>query len=135
MMKTNKQNCQMLLFCRSIGLSIEYDEDNNTFQFHELPVYDEIAQLFVCACVCINDIILFFGGWSLGYAPNSVHKYSIRENKWMAFEKALPSSLRDCTAVLSEDNHIHIIGGSDDEWKPLFTHINAKVCVWDASQL
>ncbi|ETO33895.1 hypothetical protein RFI_03201 [Reticulomyxa filosa] len=37
-MKTNRQNYQMLLFCEKTGLSIEYNEDNNSFQFHELPV-------------------------------------------------------------------------------------------------
>ncbi|ETO02280.1 hypothetical protein RFI_35156, partial [Reticulomyxa filosa] len=31
----NKQN-QMLLFCMKTGLSIEYDEDNNTFQCYKL---------------------------------------------------------------------------------------------------
>ncbi|ETO04455.1 hypothetical protein RFI_32942 [Reticulomyxa filosa] len=34
MMKTNQQNYQILLFCFKTGLSIEYDENNNTFQFH-----------------------------------------------------------------------------------------------------
>ncbi|ETO20471.1 hypothetical protein RFI_16748, partial [Reticulomyxa filosa] len=32
-----KDNNEMLLFCLKIGLSIEYDENNNTFQFHQLP--------------------------------------------------------------------------------------------------
>ncbi|ETO32131.1 hypothetical protein RFI_04984 [Reticulomyxa filosa] len=32
--KTDQQNYQMLLFCEKTGLPIEYDEDNNTFQFH-----------------------------------------------------------------------------------------------------
>ncbi|ETO08002.1 hypothetical protein RFI_29387 [Reticulomyxa filosa] len=34
MIKTNKQHYQMLLFCKSTGLLIAYDEDNNDFQFH-----------------------------------------------------------------------------------------------------
>ncbi|ETN97438.1 hypothetical protein RFI_40091, partial [Reticulomyxa filosa] len=33
----NRQNYQMLLFCFNTGLSIEYYEDNNTFQFQKLP--------------------------------------------------------------------------------------------------
>ncbi|ETO00730.1 hypothetical protein RFI_36711, partial [Reticulomyxa filosa] len=41
MMKTNQEQnkkiYQMLLFCRTTGLSIEYDENNNIFQFHKLP--------------------------------------------------------------------------------------------------
>ncbi|ETO36311.1 hypothetical protein RFI_00751 [Reticulomyxa filosa] len=63
MMKTNqknKQNYQMLLFCMETGLSIEYDEDNNTFQFYQLLVCDDIALLICYAYVRINDIILFF---------------------------------------------------------------------------
>ncbi|ETN99939.1 hypothetical protein RFI_37528, partial [Reticulomyxa filosa] len=66
MMKTspkNKQNYQMLLFCENTGLSIEYDEDNNIFQFHRLSVCDDIVLLFAYAYVCINDVILFFGGY------------------------------------------------------------------------
>ncbi|ETO00314.1 hypothetical protein RFI_37133, partial [Reticulomyxa filosa] len=39
MMKANKKNYEMLLFCKDIGLSIEYDEDDNTFQFYQLPIY------------------------------------------------------------------------------------------------
>ncbi|ETO07312.1 hypothetical protein RFI_30079, partial [Reticulomyxa filosa] len=51
MMKTNKQNCQMLLFCKKTGLSIEYNEDN-IFKFHQLPVCD-IAP-FDCYHMCIS---------------------------------------------------------------------------------
>ncbi|ETO34960.1 hypothetical protein RFI_02114, partial [Reticulomyxa filosa] len=56
MMKKNqkyKQNYQMLLFCEDTGLSIEYDEDNNTFQFHKLPVCHDIATLF-CMHMCVS---------------------------------------------------------------------------------
>ncbi|ETO01079.1 hypothetical protein RFI_36361, partial [Reticulomyxa filosa] len=53
----NKQNYQMLLFKQKTGLSIEYDEDNNTFQFHQLPVCDDIATFNHYAYVCINDVI------------------------------------------------------------------------------
>ncbi|ETO32966.1 hypothetical protein RFI_04140 [Reticulomyxa filosa] len=51
MMKINKQNYQLLLFCKNTGLSIKYDEDNNTFQFHQLPVCEDIVPLCKYACV------------------------------------------------------------------------------------
>ncbi|ETO16575.1 hypothetical protein RFI_20764 [Reticulomyxa filosa] len=142
MIKTNqknKQNYQMLLFKQKTGLSIEYDEDNNTFQFQKLPVCDDIAQFYQYAYVYINDIILFFGGggWDNKYVySKSVHKYSIRENKWMIFQNALPSPLLYCVAILSEeDNDIHIIGGLNDKHTMISTHMKTKVRVWDHLQL
>ncbi|ETO36125.1 hypothetical protein RFI_00938, partial [Reticulomyxa filosa] len=141
MMKTNKQNYQMLLFCFNAGLSIEYDEDNNNFQFHKLPVCDDIAPFCAYAYVCINDIILFFGGWNCEFdgenaISKSVHKYSIRENKWMTFENTLPNPLKDCLGILNkEDNHIHIIGGKDDKNASVSTHMKTKVCEWYSLQL
>ncbi|ETO08172.1 hypothetical protein RFI_29219 [Reticulomyxa filosa] len=140
MMKTNKQNCQMLLFCNKTGLSIEYDEDKNKFQFYKLHVCRNIASLYKYAYVCINDIILFFGGWNsavLGtFISKSVHKYSIREDKWTTFQNTLPSPLYNCAAILSkEDNHIHIIGGADNTKTAVSTHMKTKVRVWDSSLL
>ncbi|ETO11774.1 hypothetical protein RFI_25602, partial [Reticulomyxa filosa] len=119
------------------GLSIEYDEDNNTFRFHQLPVCDDIAPFYQYAYVCINDIILFFSGWNINNAVSkSVYKYSIRENKWTTFENTLLSPLKDYVAILSEeDNHIHIIAGLEDENKAVSTHMKTKVRVWDPSQL
>ncbi|ETO14573.1 hypothetical protein RFI_22795 [Reticulomyxa filosa] len=120
MMKTNKQNYQMFLFHKKIGLSIEYDEDNNTFQFHQLSIGDDIAPFYHCAYICINNVILFFGGYGWKKIPivsKSVHKYSIPENKWIIFENTLPNPLHHCVATLNEeDNHIHIIGGKDNEY-------------------
>ncbi|ETN98081.1 hypothetical protein RFI_39441 [Reticulomyxa filosa] len=141
MMKTNKQNYQILLFKCNIGLSIEYDEDNNTFQFHQLPVCDDIAQFYYYAYVCINDIIFFFGGWNGMYGTDanvskSVHKYSIRENKWTTFQNMLPSPLYDCIAILSEeDNHIHIIGGQNYKHESVPTYMKIKVRELDPSLL
>ncbi|ETO07586.1 hypothetical protein RFI_29805 [Reticulomyxa filosa] len=57
-MKKNK----MTLFCKMKGLSIEHDEGNNTFEYHRLSVCDDIKNFHKYAYVCINDIILFFGG-------------------------------------------------------------------------
>ncbi|ETO08018.1 hypothetical protein RFI_29374 [Reticulomyxa filosa] len=138
MMKTNKQNYQMLLFKETTGLSIEYDEDNNTFQFHQLPVCDDIAPFYRYAYVCINDIVLFFGGcnWSYSVISKSVHKYSIRENRWMTFKNTLLSPLYNRVAVLSEeDNYIHIIGGENDKHESVTAHMKTKVREWDPSQL
>ncbi|ETO29517.1 hypothetical protein RFI_07604, partial [Reticulomyxa filosa] len=138
-MKIHKQNYQMLLFCKKTGLSIEYNEDNNTFQFHKLYVCDDIALLYRYSYVCINDIILFFGGsyWKRNYnsVSKSVYKYSIRENKWTTFQNTLPSPLYDCVAILSEDNtHIHIIGRGD-KMSIISIHVKTEVREWDPSQL
>ncbi|ETO09200.1 hypothetical protein RFI_28187, partial [Reticulomyxa filosa] len=133
MMKTNQQNqqnYQMLLFCWKTGLSIEYDEDNNTFQFRQLPICDDIAPFHKYAYVCINDIILFFGGYGNGISK-SVHKYSIRENKWMTFQNTLPGRLKDCVAILSENNtYVHIIGGCNVKYKIKSKHMKTELRKW-----
>ncbi|ETO17187.1 hypothetical protein RFI_20143 [Reticulomyxa filosa] len=139
MMKTNKQkkkqNYQMLLFCFDAGLSIEYDEDNKTFQFYQLHVCDNMERFYAYAHVCVNDIILFFSGWNGADAVSkSVHEYSIREKKWKTFQYSLPNPLFDCTAILNEeDNRIHIIGGKDDKGITLSTHMRTRVREWDPS--
>ncbi|ETN97171.1 hypothetical protein RFI_40360, partial [Reticulomyxa filosa] len=131
----NQQNYQMLLFCYETGLSIEYDEDNNTFQFHQLPVCHDIKSFFQYAYVCINDIILFFGG-NGNEVSKSMYKYSIRKNKWMIFKNTLPSPLCNCVAILNEeDNDIHIIGGANDKNIKVSTHMKTKVRIWDPLQL
>ncbi|ETO25211.1 hypothetical protein RFI_11931 [Reticulomyxa filosa] len=142
MIKTNqekdKRNYQMLLFCKYTGLSIEYDEDYNTFQFQELPVCPGIAPFYGYAYVCINDIILFFGGWNYNnrVVSKSVHKYSIQEKKWMTFENILHCPFSSNLAILSEeDNRIHIIGGQHDLCTTVSTHMITKVRVWDPSLL
>ncbi|ETO11009.1 hypothetical protein RFI_26367, partial [Reticulomyxa filosa] len=134
----NKQKYQMLLFKYATGLLIEYDEDNNTFQCHQLPVCENVALSYKYAYVFINDFVLFFGGWNMNTSSvsKSLHKYSIRENKWTTFENTLPSPLRDCVAILSEeDNHIHIIGGNNDKGITVLTHMKTKVHICDPSQL
>ncbi|ETN97690.1 hypothetical protein RFI_39837, partial [Reticulomyxa filosa] len=94
----------------------------------KLPVCDDIAPFNYYAYVRINDVILFFGGWNCKNGPDeiiskSVHKYSIRENKWMIFQNTLSSPLDSCVAILSEDNtYVHIIGGS--------THVKIEVREW-----
>ncbi|ETO30245.1 hypothetical protein RFI_06876 [Reticulomyxa filosa] len=138
-MKTNKLN-YMLLFCYNTGLSIEYDEDKNTFQFHQLYVCNDITLLNKCAYVRINDIILFFGGCGLSnnkfVVSKSVRKYSIAENKWTIFENILHSPLYNCVAILSEEsNYIHIIGGTNDKKITMLAHMKTKAYVWDPSLL
>ncbi|ETO15679.1 WD repeat-containing protein [Reticulomyxa filosa] len=127
---TNKQSNQMLLFCQNTGLSIEYDEDNNTFKFHQLPVCKDIAPLYRYAYVCINDTILFFGGWNNNtfVSSKSVHQYLIRKKIWITFEYTLPIPLHNCSGILNEDNtYIHIIGESD--------HMKTKTSEWNISNL
>ncbi|ETO16845.1 hypothetical protein RFI_20494 [Reticulomyxa filosa] len=133
----NKQNYQMLLFKDNTGLSIEYDEDKNIFQFHKLPVCDYIELFPRYVYVCINGIILFFGGYCWNgdrfIVSKSIHKYSIREN---TFENALSSPLILRVAILSEeDDSIHIIGGRDGEMTAVSTHIKTRLRVWDPLQL
>ncbi|ETO27393.1 hypothetical protein RFI_09741 [Reticulomyxa filosa] len=137
MMKRNKKKYEMILFCENAGLSIEYDEDNNTFQFYKLLVCYNIAPFNEYAYIRVNDIILFFGGWNTGKPiSKSVYKYVIQENKWTIFQNILPNPLKSCVAILSEDNiHIHMIGGRNDENIIVQTHTKTKVRVWDISHL
>ncbi|ETO33154.1 hypothetical protein RFI_03957 [Reticulomyxa filosa] len=125
-MKTNKKkNYEMLLFCKKGGLLIEYDEDNNNFQFHKLPVCKDIAPLSEYAYVRVNDTILFFGGYGQS-ASKSVHKYSIKEKKWITF-KDMFVPLCNCFGILNEDNtYIHIVGGYHIKYS-IFTHIKIKL--------
>ncbi|ETO25084.1 WD repeat-containing protein [Reticulomyxa filosa] len=104
MMKINKQNYQMLLFCGKTGLSIEYNENNNTFQFRQLSVCKDIATLISYAYVYINGVILFFGGWDVNdsVVSKSVYKYSIRKKKW--------NNLK-IYCLLDYNSYIYIIGG------------------------
>ncbi|ETO21263.1 hypothetical protein RFI_15939, partial [Reticulomyxa filosa] len=131
----NKQNYQMLLFYRKTGLSIGYNEDNNIFQFHKLPVCEDIASFCAYAYVYVNDVIFFFGGLNYPNVSKLVHEYSIQENKWITFENTLPGPLRGCVAILSEEDYLHIIGGQDDKTTIVSTHIKTKVRIWDPLQL
>ncbi|ETO26589.1 putative protein, unknown function [Reticulomyxa filosa] len=102
---------------------------NNTFQFHKLPVCNDIALFNGYAYVYINDSILFFGGSNYPHISKLVHKYSIQENKWMTFRNALPSPLYGSVAILSEDSmYVHIIGGSNGE--DVSTHMKTQVSEW-----
>ncbi|ETO22078.1 hypothetical protein RFI_15124 [Reticulomyxa filosa] len=96
----------------------------------------DIAPLFRYGYIYVNDAILFFGGLNNFNVSRSLHKYSIRENKWTTLKNILPSPLYNCVAVLSEeDNDIHIIGGQYNKKDIASTHIKTKVRIWDISQL
>ncbi|ETO27844.1 hypothetical protein RFI_09286 [Reticulomyxa filosa] len=113
--KIKKKKNEMLLFKHRTGLLIKYDEIDNTFQFHKLPVCKGIAPSNEYAYVCINDVILFFG-------PNALkksYKYAIQNKKWIKFKYTLPIPLYDCFGISNEhDTYIHIIGGSNRKDKP-----------------
>ncbi|ETO29784.1 G-protein beta WD-40 repeats containing protein [Reticulomyxa filosa] len=113
---TDEKVHEMLLFYKNVGLSIEYDEDNNVFQFHKVWVCTSIRQLYSYGYICINGFILFFGGDSDCSISTEIHRYSITENTWMKFENNLPSPLTHLVAVLHEHNmFLHIIGGYDGD--------------------
>ncbi|ETO20586.1 hypothetical protein RFI_16630, partial [Reticulomyxa filosa] len=131
--KKNKN--EMLLFCKKTGLSIEYDEDNNTFQFHKLPICDDISPFYRYSYVYVSGVILLFGGWNGSFlskvVSKSVHKYSIRENKWTTFENSLPIPLSDSVAILNQDGtYLHIIGGKKNCLTSVPTHMKTKVSKW-----
>ncbi|ETO06063.1 hypothetical protein RFI_31333, partial [Reticulomyxa filosa] len=95
---------EMILFCKDIGFSIQYNEINNTFQFQKLWI---IISLF----------------------HKKIHKYFIIEDKWMKFDKTLPQISDNCIAILSEDNmYVHILGGRKSNSSG--THIMTKVDEW-----
>ncbi|ETO05853.1 WD repeat-containing protein [Reticulomyxa filosa] len=128
--KKKKNNNEMLLFCKKTGLSIEYNEDKNIFQFFKLPV------------LCINGIILFFGGWngSLGdkyVVSKTIYKYLIQEYTWIKYTLTLPIPLHNCFGILNEDNtYIHVIGGNQSENTTVSMHMKTKLNLWrDSSQL
>ncbi|ETO18654.1 hypothetical protein RFI_18608, partial [Reticulomyxa filosa] len=127
-----KRGTEMVLFCENRGLSIEYDEDNNTFRFRKLPVCDSISPLNKCAYVRIHDVILFFGGDShRNGTSKAVHKYSIKDSKWITFPHSLPTPLYGCVAVLSEDDAcVHILGGKNRQMEEVSTHTKANVHYW-----
>ncbi|ETO35654.1 hypothetical protein RFI_01408 [Reticulomyxa filosa] len=113
-------------------LFITYYENNIsvTFQFQKLPVCHDIAPFYKYAYVCINDVILFFGGCGNDISK-SVYKYSIRENKWVTFENILHSPLYNCVAILSEDNmFVHIIGGLNAKCESISIHMKSEVSKW-----
>ncbi|ETO01856.1 hypothetical protein RFI_35583 [Reticulomyxa filosa] len=64
------------------GLSIEYDENNDKFEFRNLWICTSVRQLSRYACLCINDSVLFFGGFD-NDNDSIVHK----EKQWSKEEE------------------------------------------------
>ncbi|ETO01880.1 hypothetical protein RFI_35559, partial [Reticulomyxa filosa] len=124
--KKNKKN-KKLLFHKKAGLLIKYDETKNNFRYYVKKVCKDIAPFWNYGYVRINDIILFFGGWSSKTGSKSVYKYSIPENKWMTFQDALPTSLDGCVAMLSKDSeNVHVIGVLSANCDSAITHLKTK---------
>ncbi|ETO32823.1 WD repeat-containing protein, partial [Reticulomyxa filosa] len=125
-----KTKDEMILFCKETGLSIAYNEHNNIFQFHKLPICDDIT-LREYAYVCINGSILFFGGFTKYIVSNILYKYSIQEKIWTKFRHTLPIPLFNSFGILNEDNtHIHIIGGLNSKMISSRMHIKTKTSKW-----
>ncbi|ETO04542.1 hypothetical protein RFI_32852 [Reticulomyxa filosa] len=138
--KKKKKSYEMLLFCKKTGLSIKYDEDNNAFRFHRLPVFDDISPFNKYAYVRVNDVILFFGGccWrgDMRIVSKALHRYFIQRNTWITFEYTLSTPLYNCFGILDEDNtNIHIIGGSNNDKGMIFNHMKTNVSEWIYPQL
>ncbi|ETO30742.1 hypothetical protein RFI_06379, partial [Reticulomyxa filosa] len=131
--QTNKKKTGMMLFCEKTGFAIEYDEDNNTFEFNKTRVWSTIREFNCYAYVHIDDALLFFGG--LDYRSNGsskvIHKYLMNENRWTKFEQILPIPLKKGVAVLSGDNtYVHILGGKDGKFDTISTHLKTEVKEW-----
>ncbi|ETO20412.1 hypothetical protein RFI_16802 [Reticulomyxa filosa] len=127
---SKERKYEMMLFCKDIGFSIEYDEDNNTFEFQKLRVCTTIRPFKYYAYVQVNDVILLFGG--CGYSISKlVYKYFIKEDQWMQSELGLPISLWGAAALLNADNTcVHILGGRDESNTELSTHLKTSVATW-----
>ncbi|ETO11858.1 WD-40 repeat-containing protein [Reticulomyxa filosa] len=119
----SKKN-EMLLFDERVGLSIQYDENNNNFKFNKIQLCNNIKLSSCYGCVHLNNFILFFGGFYYNNISNEIYKYSITKNKWTKLEQILSIRLCHCVALLNSDNtFIHIIGFDGEE----LSHIKAKV--------
>ncbi|ETO28309.1 hypothetical protein RFI_08825 [Reticulomyxa filosa] len=136
-MKTNEKNIEMLLFCRSTGLSIEYNEEGRAFQFQKLQICTALRPLNRYAYVYVNGCIFLFGGNTdfEMHPSNEVHKYSVIKNKWMKFEQTLPSPLSDCVGILSGDStFLHIIGGQDKKGDIVPLQMKTNISEWMKEQ-
>ncbi|ETO04848.1 hypothetical protein RFI_32549 [Reticulomyxa filosa] len=124
----NKKIYQMLLFCKDTGLSIEYNEDKNILNFINY-MFVRILHHLINMHMFVSMILYCFGGDGR-YVQISIQVFNSRK-KWMTFRNTLPNQLCDCVAILSEDNrYVHIIGGVDDERKPVSTHMKTEVSEW-----
>ncbi|ETO25285.1 hypothetical protein RFI_11850 [Reticulomyxa filosa] len=124
---TNKKH-EMLLFCGNEGLSMEYDEDNKTFQFNKLPVAATIKPYHRYGCVYVDEFIFFFGGADYWNVLKTMHVFSMQEMQWIKFDNFFFSPVCNCIAVLNEYNAtIHLIGGQDGNGNELSGHMKLNV--------
>ncbi|ETO23821.1 WD-40 repeat-containing protein [Reticulomyxa filosa] len=126
--KSKDQKSTMILFSEKTGLSIEYNENNNTFSYEKLLTCIAYKQYNRYAYVSIDDFIFFFGGWNeKSHFSNGIYKFSLKDKKWTKLERILSVSLRDCTGVINGDGtHVHIIGGSNG-LAATSTHLRIKI--------
>ncbi|ETO08027.1 G-protein beta WD-40 repeats containing protein [Reticulomyxa filosa] len=123
---------EMILFCEKTGLSIDYDEKTNRFQFYTLYISTTMKEFKNYAYICTDDAILFFGGSNGDYdsASKNIHKFSLIEKEWIKFEQTLPFPLSDAVAIRAEDNsYIHILGMDSGTGKAI-THVRTNKEEW-----
>ncbi|ETO34966.1 Pfs, NACHT and WD domain protein, partial [Reticulomyxa filosa] len=128
---TNQNIHEMMLFHKNTGLSIEYDENYNIFQFYDVRVCTTLRPFCCYGFVYVNDCILFFGGYNETKNDlREVYQYSIVKDQWIKFKSTLPMSLNCCTAILSGDQKfVYIIGGYDEN-KILSVNMKTIVKKW-----
>ncbi|ETO14968.1 hypothetical protein RFI_22400, partial [Reticulomyxa filosa] len=106
---TNQNIHEMMLFHKNTGLSIEYDENYNIFQFYGVRV-----------CTTMKSFCCY----------GIIHRYLIAKDQWVKFESILLMPLNCCTATLSRDNkYVHVIGGYDEQ-ETLSTHLKITLRKW-----
>ncbi|ETO03074.1 hypothetical protein RFI_34336 [Reticulomyxa filosa] len=122
---------EMVLFCEETGLSIEYDEESNSFGIKPLHVCRDMRFLLRYAYVCINETILFFGGYRRCTRIRDVFKYAMHDNIWTKFERTLPIPLHGCAAIPNGDKtFVHILGGKNTRKRLMSTHTRTGVQEW-----
>ncbi|ETO23286.1 tetratricopeptide TPR_2 [Reticulomyxa filosa] len=127
----NPTRNNMLLFYKKTGLSIVYSEENNDFTFDSLHICEDISSLKRYAYLCVNDIILCFGGRSNRSVSKQICKYSILEDKWTKLQYMLPMPLCDCNAIFDKrSNCVHIIGGKDNKKDNLAVNMKTALKMW-----
>ncbi|ETO10808.1 WD-40 repeat protein [Reticulomyxa filosa] len=132
MAQSNTKIYEMILFCDNEGFIINYNEDENTFQFNKLWICTTMKTLKSYGYTLIDDFILFFGGHNAikTNVSNGVHRFSIINNKWLKFEQTLPIPLTDCVAISNKSNtHLYIVGGYYGKNK-ISTHLITEVNEW-----
>ncbi|ETO32388.1 G-protein beta WD-40 repeats containing protein, partial [Reticulomyxa filosa] len=128
--KKDKKLYEMMLFCKNTGLTIEYNEDHNLFQFYCVWVCTTIRPFYSYGFVCVDDTIWFFGGSNEDKTISKViYKYSMLSGEWMKFEQTLPVQLDGRAVALSKNEYIHFIGGYN-RGEAVSTHTKTRIEKW-----